>query len=468
MLTNWGNIYAVVRREFLDRVRKKSFLITTLITPVVFGSLMILPGVLSVMQTGKPTEVLVVDRTGWAGAAVVAADPAPRNTGTSMEDAAEKNAMKSATLKMAPADQDLEAIKRDIGDGKVDGALLLESDDKTELKATYLSQNISNPQLFQLLNSRLNVVLVAHRLDTLGLDRAIADKLKGRVDVDPVKVEKGGKTRKGSIMDFLVPIALALVIYMMILMYGNAIMNGVLEEKNSKVVEVILSAVRPFELMMGKIVGIAAVGLLQYGIWFVAGTVIFMANPMNFQAPDGRVPGQAPPAGSPRPLLPPGLHLLLEPLRGHRRRLHHPAGDPAVAVARRLRAHHPLHARDAHPHDAQCAVGRGAQPLPRDLAHHHAPAGGCGAGAPLADRGEPRAARRGHRRRGLGCGEGLPRRHPHDGQAAEHPGDSEMDRGEMMEREKGRRGEGERLSSPALALSRSPVRSDRGTVRRDR
>lgn len=284
MLTNWGNIYAVIRREFLDRVRKKSFLITTLITPIIFGSLMILPAVLSVMETGKPTEVLVVDRTGWAGAAVVASDPASRKTGTSMEDAAEKNAMKSATFKMAPADQDLEAIKRDIGDGKVDGALLLESDDKTELKATYLSQNISNPQLFQLLNSRLDVVLVAHRLDTLGLDRAIADKLKGRVDLDPVKVEKGGKTRKGSIMDFFVPLALAMVIYMMILMYGNAIMNGVLEEKNSKVVEVILSAVRPFELMMGKIVGIAAVGLLQYGIWFVAGAAIFVANPMNFQA----------------------------------------------------------------------------------------------------------------------------------------------------------------------------------------
>ena len=284
MLTNWGNIYAVVRREFLDRVRKKSFLITTLITPIVFGSLMILPGLLSVVQTGKPTEVLVVDRTGWAGAAVVAADPAPRNTGTSMEGAAEKNALKSASLKMAPADQDLEAIKRDIGDGKVDGALLLESDDKEELKATYLSQNISNPQLFQLLNSRLDVVLVEHRLDTLGLDRAIADKLKGRVDLETAKVEKGGKTRKGSIMDFVVPIALAMVIYMMILMYGNAIMNGILEEKNSKVVEVILSAARPFELMMGKIAGIAAVGLLQYGIWFALGAGLYFSNPMNFQS----------------------------------------------------------------------------------------------------------------------------------------------------------------------------------------
>jgi ABC-2 type transport system permease protein len=71
---------------------------------------------------------------------------------------------------------------------------------------------------------------------------------------------------------------------MMIIMYGVAIMNGVLEEKNNKVVEVILSAARPFELMMGKIAGIAAVGLLQYGIWFALGAGLYLSNPMNFQS----------------------------------------------------------------------------------------------------------------------------------------------------------------------------------------
>ena len=284
MRTNWGNIYAVIRREFLERVRKKSFLITTLITPVIFGALMVVPAFLQVMQTGKPMEILVVDQTGWAGPAVVAASPKPRNTGSSIESKAEQSAMSAATLKIAPGGADLEAIKRDIGDGKVDGALLLESDEKAELKATYFGQSLSNPQLLQLLDSRLNAALVAHKLDSLGLDRSIAEKLKARVDLETAKVEKGGKTRKGSIMDFLMPIALAMVIYMMIIMYGVAIMNGVLEEKNSKVVEVILSAVRPFELMMGKIVGIASVGLLQYGIWFIVGTSLYMANPMNFQS----------------------------------------------------------------------------------------------------------------------------------------------------------------------------------------
>lgn len=285
MQTNWGNIFAVIRREFLERVRKKSFLITTLIMPILFGAIMVVPVALQIMQTGKPTEIVVVDKTGWAGAALLAASPAVKHKGdNTLEGKAEESAQAAASLKAAPSGESLETIKQDIGDGKVDGALVLEGDDQHDLKATYYGQNISNPQIFQMLNGRLDAVVVEHRLDKLGLDRAIADKLKGRVDLESVKVEKGGKTRKGSIMDFLIPIALAMVIYIMILMYGVAIMNGVLEEKTSKVVEVILSAIRPFELMMGKIVGIAAVGLLQYAIWFVVSAGIFMANPMNFQS----------------------------------------------------------------------------------------------------------------------------------------------------------------------------------------
>ncbi len=284
MRTDWSNVYAVIRREFLERVRKKSFLITTLITPIIFGAVMILPGVLTVMKTGKPLHILVVDKTGWAGPAVVAAAPAPQQLGNTLHSKAEESAQGAATLQMAPKGEDLEKIKIAIGESKVDGALLLESDKDHDLKATYFGQNLSSPQLFQMLNSRLDSVAVVHRLNSLGLDRSIADKLKSRVDLDTVKVTKGGKTREGSILDFLIPIALALVIYMMILMYGVAIMNGVLEEKNSKVVEVLLSGVRPFELMMGKIVGIASVGLLQYTIWFVLGGFVFLMNPMNFQA----------------------------------------------------------------------------------------------------------------------------------------------------------------------------------------
>jgi ABC-2 type transport system permease protein len=277
------NVWVVARREFMDRVRRKLFLVTTLIMPIIFGGLMVLPAVLSVMHTGKPMQVLVVDKTGWAGPAMVRALPAsPAEADSDGKSHAE--AAKGFVFKLAPAGAAMTTIRREIGDGKVDGALVLEGDEKSGLKGTYYGQNLSNPQLFQVLDGRLNTVLLEHRLAKLGLAPGVAQQLKGRVDLETVKVEKGGKTRKGSIMDFIMPFVLAMIIYMMIIMYGVAIMNGVLEEKNSKVVEVIVSAVRPFELMLGKIVGIASVGLLQYGIWITLGAFVYFANPMNFQA----------------------------------------------------------------------------------------------------------------------------------------------------------------------------------------
>ncbi len=283
MLTNWGNIYAVVRREFLDRVRKKSFLITTVLTPILFGAMMVVPMAMAIMRAEK-MNITVVDKTGWAGPLVVEAKDADigKDPSARLEEEADRRAGSATRFTLESGGADLDALKLRVGEGKLDGVLVLESDDKDDLKATYYAQNLSNSQFYGLLGGRLNQAQLQKRLQKLGLDPSVAAQLKGRVDLQSVKVEKGGKTRKGNIITEMIrPLMLALVIYLMIIMYGVALMNGVLEEKNNKVVEVILSAIRPFELMMGKIVGIASVGLLQYGIWFLIGAGIYLANPMN-------------------------------------------------------------------------------------------------------------------------------------------------------------------------------------------
>jgi len=283
MRTSWGNIAAVIRREFLERVRKKSFIIMTLVTPVVFAALMIVPAVLAVMQS-EQVKITVVDHTGWAGKLIVEARDVPSKHGDSdrIEEEAMKKTAESTQFVLAPEKADMQALQEQILDRKLDGILVLDPDEKEELKATYYAQNLSNTQIYGLLSGRLNSARLQQRLQKLGLDPAVAEKLKGQVKMEAVKVEKGGKTRKSNpFVDIMRPIMLAMVIYIMVIMYGVAICNGVLEEKNSKVVEVILSAASPFELMMGKIVGIAAVGLLQYAIWFAVGGALYIANPLN-------------------------------------------------------------------------------------------------------------------------------------------------------------------------------------------
>lgn len=290
MRTDLRNVTAIVRREFLERVRKKSFLLSTILTPLIFGAIMILPAALTVLRH-EEVKVAVVDRTGWAGPLVLEArgrgerkpDPEGR-----LEEQAERKAEAALEFLLQAPGADLEALKRDLAERRFDGILVLDPDPKEELKATFYAKSLTNTQLFGLLTAKLNQARLQQKLQKLGLDPAVAAELKGRVEMDLVKVEKGGKTRKGdALTDLFRPILLALVIYMMIILYGAALSNGVLEEKNGKVVEVLLSAVRPFELMMGKIVGIASVGLVQYGIWFLLGAGLYLANPLNVASAGG-------------------------------------------------------------------------------------------------------------------------------------------------------------------------------------
>lgn len=283
MRTNWNNIATILRREFLERVRKKSFLIMTLVTPVIFAALMIVPAAIALMKS-EQAKIAVIDNTGWAGKLILEARDIPSKHGDSdrLAEEAMKKTAESTQFTLAPKGSDMASLQEQILDRELDGILVLDPDEKEELKATYYAQNLSNTQLYGLLSGRLNSARLQQRLQKLGLDPTVAEKLKGQVRMEAIKVEKGGKTRKSNPMvDILRPIMLAMVIYIMVIMYGVAICNGVLEEKNSKVVEVILSAASPFELMMGKIVGIASVGLLQYGIWFALGGGLYLANPLN-------------------------------------------------------------------------------------------------------------------------------------------------------------------------------------------
>lgn len=290
MRTDWRNVLAIVRREFLERVRKKSFLVSTILTPLVFGALMILPAALALLRHEEVT-VAVVDRTGWAGPLVMESRPVskrPQAPEGRLEEEADRRAEAALDFRFEPPGADLEVLSRDLKARNLAGLLVLDPHPQEDLKATFYATSLTNTQLIGLLNAKLNQARLQRRLQNLGLDPKVAAELQGRVELDLVKVEKGGKTRRGNLLtDLLRPILLAFVIYLMVIMYGVALSNGVLEEKNGKVVEVLLSAVRPFELMAGKIAGIAAVGLLQYLIWFLLGAGLYLANPLNVSAVEG-------------------------------------------------------------------------------------------------------------------------------------------------------------------------------------
>lgn len=280
--------WVVARREFLERVQKKSFLIITLITPLLFGALMIVPVALSLIKSEKVNRVAVVDHTGWMEPilkrpeATPAVDPGEKKSQVLKEDRDEFGES-AANFLFPAASETLDSLKGQVEAKTLDGVLVIESDEKRDARATFYGINLSNPQLMVFIERRLFNAALEHRLSASGVDPSLAAKLQSRINVEGQKVEKGGKTKEGSFLgEYLKAMMLCMLLYMLIILYGTALMRGVMEERNGKIAEVVLSSVRPFELMLGKIAGIASVGLFQFAIWFAMGLGLALANPMNF------------------------------------------------------------------------------------------------------------------------------------------------------------------------------------------
>jgi ABC-2 type transport system permease protein len=282
------SVWVVTRREFLERVQKKSFLIFTLLTPLLFGGMMILPVAFSLIKSEKVNRVMVMDHTGWMEPLLKKAEepktksPAPDPNAVMKEDSERYGESAAQFIFPAPGDS-LESLKAQVEAKTLDGVLVLEPDAEKDARATFYGVNLGNPQLMTFLERRLFKAALEHRLVASGVDPSLAEKLQSRIPVDGKKVEKGGKTKEGSFLgEYLKAMMLCMLLYMLIIIYGTALMRGVMEERNGKIAEVVLSSVKPFEWMLGKIVGIASVGLFQFAIWFAMGAGLAFANPLNF------------------------------------------------------------------------------------------------------------------------------------------------------------------------------------------
>jgi ABC-2 type transport system permease protein len=261
----WSRISAVIRREYLERVRTKAFWISTLLVPLLMGGMMIVPALLAARGGGEAT-VAVLDLTGHYAAALEV------KVAEILEGGEE-----SLSIRLVPQSPgaDLEAtreeIKARVQRQEFDGLLVLPAELPDDGQPEYVATNVAAFRLLMVLERAVNAVLVADRLEAAGLDPERVTELTRRVDLRTFKLGARGEETRDQGQAFLLSYFLVLIIYMSVLMYGIYVMRGVLEEKSSRIVEIIVSAVRPFELMLGKILGIGAVGLTQMLLWSALG-----------------------------------------------------------------------------------------------------------------------------------------------------------------------------------------------------
>lgn len=247
-------ILAVIRREFIERVRTRMFWVSAILGPVFFGALIFLPVLLA--TRGGSKAIVVVDGT--------TTDFGSRIT------AALRSGRTFRATRVAAGAGVVDSLTAEVGAKRLDGFLLLSDAVLQTGAAEYRASNVSSFTAIGELEGVLRQQAVTTRLEREGVDPIVVARAQIRINLDTKKISGGKTTGESAGQSFSLAYFMGIILYMAIILYGMNVMSSVLEEKTTRIVEVLVSSLRPFQLMVGKLIGVGAVSLFQFLIWGVA------------------------------------------------------------------------------------------------------------------------------------------------------------------------------------------------------
>ena len=252
------NIKTIIGREYLTRVKKKSFLLTTFIVPILFAALCILPSVIMFMAKDTGKKVAVVDQSGIVMPYLVDTD-----------------AVDYQDYSAEPAD----SMKANFEELGLD-VLVIVSPLDTAAKTVSVSSYSPKPLSMELkegVQSKVNDAVEDYRLALYDITdlKQIMEDVKANISMSTYTMDESGEEKiTSSEVYMIISMILSIIIYMFIAMFSGMVMQSVIEEKASRVVEVLVSSVKATELMFGKIIGVACVALTQFFLWIVLTLVL--------------------------------------------------------------------------------------------------------------------------------------------------------------------------------------------------
>lgn len=278
------NVVVLAKREYLQRVKTKAFWITTLILPLFVAAISIVPTLL-ISKTKTNQKIVVVDETGRVGADLVAKmnskeAPKPKAAqGLERNQGADQIASFEATAEPPAADRKAQQadLDRRVMAKQIDAWVWIAPGVFQDELVEYHARSVSNVFTQEVLRDKLSSAVRQVRFRQAGIDPSRVDELSRSVKLEPQRVSAKGSRAEGSLGAAMLAIALFFILYVSILVWGQQVMQGVLEEKGSRVIEVLISCVTPFELMLGKLIGICLLGLTQLSIWL--GTMLVLTAP---------------------------------------------------------------------------------------------------------------------------------------------------------------------------------------------
>lgn len=290
---------AVVRREYIQRVRTRMFVFTTILAPLVLAVFAIMPAVIFNLRAGGPIRIAVVDETDRLYPRISGSARAATNDGAvsaSRDSALNRDVTKDPDkpggdgagarfeFEQIPlAGRSIEQLKAELNQRvrskEFHGYLILPANLIQGESAEFFGVNTGDVFTREHLENLINRGVREERLTEASIDLKVVRELSEPIDLRTFKISETGEERDTG-EGFVLVFATGFIIYLTILMYGQIILGGVIEEKETRIAEILFSSLKPFTLMIGKLIGISLVALTQFGIWLIAfGIFVFAAAP---------------------------------------------------------------------------------------------------------------------------------------------------------------------------------------------
>ncbi len=254
----------ILRREYVSRVKTKGFILGTILIPLFLIAVSVLPAIMVLLKSEDQRRIVVVDMSGEIYDALY----------NLLDDSTETGIRKFNLRREDAQAGNLDDVKKSLADeidqSKLDSYIYIPSNILESSGAEFYGRVVSNFQENDRIRDAISRIVTETRIKRSGLDPEAVRQLTKGVHLVTFKVGPGGKEEEDRGYSFGLAYGLAMFLYISMFIYGAIILRSVIEEKSSRVIESVISSVKPFHLMAGKIFGVGAVGLTQFLIWTLA------------------------------------------------------------------------------------------------------------------------------------------------------------------------------------------------------
>lgn len=257
-----SKIMTIIKREYKESVYKKSFIITTLLTPLLMLALVFIPSLLIRMDVESSYNLALVDHSG------LFVHELPKKLDLKLSNGQPKFQFPVVADQQTAFETQKEELRLRVDSAELDGFIFIPAQVIDTPQVEFYARNVGDFDLNQQIKNAIDDILIDYRIHQSGIDPKTINLLTRATEMKTFKLKKGEEEQEsGFIQEYFSTFAMVFILYMTIIIYGVSIMRGVLQEKNSRVIEILLSSANSFQLMVGKILGLGSVGLTQYLIW---------------------------------------------------------------------------------------------------------------------------------------------------------------------------------------------------------